>query len=304
MGRTQGTVVRPRCQTSGRPGRAAPDRVRRLRGSYPEGNYGAGAVALWDRGRWVAIEDPEEGFERGKLLFDLWGHKLRGRWTLFRTKGGEGKQWLMVKKPDAYADPAARPPEASVLSGLTVEELRDRVDPAPALRRRLARRKLPRNTVDVMRVEPMLAETRSEPFTHKDWVFEMKYDGYRLLAGRTEGGVRLRYRRGGDATALFPEIVLAVSHLPYDDLVLDGELVVLDPEGRPSFQRLQRRVQLKRPGDVQRATVELPATLFPVRPARLRRLRSAWLAVDRAEEVARRPVATGRTGALFRARAA
>ena len=86
-------------------------------GTIPAGNYGAGAVIVFDRGRWVPIEDPEEGLRKGKLLFDLWGHKLQGRWTLFRTKGGP-KHWLLVKKPDAYADSRAQPVQESVLSGL------------------------------------------------------------------------------------------------------------------------------------------------------------------------------------------
>src|SRR5919204_1227599 len=92
-------------------------------GIIPKGNYGAGAVIVWDRGRWDPIEDPLEGLEKGKLLFRLHGYKLRGTWTLVKIKKSE-KDWLLIKERDAYAssDPEELPPQ-SVLSGLTVEEL-------------------------------------------------------------------------------------------------------------------------------------------------------------------------------------
>src|SRR2546428_2919434 len=104
-------------------------------GIIPEGNYGAGAVIVWDRGRWVPLEDPQEGLKKGKLLFELRGYKLHGKWTLVKLKKGE-KEWLLIKEKDGYvADDGALPPQ-SVLSGLTVEELKagaDRAAPAPAL---------------------------------------------------------------------------------------------------------------------------------------------------------------------------
>jgi bifunctional non-homologous end joining protein LigD len=230
-------------------------------GLIPEGNYGAGAVIVWDRGQWAPVDDPVEGLERGKLLFDLHGYKLRGRWTLFRTKG-KPNEWLLMKKPDGHANPEAEPAEESILSGLTVEDLRDGTDPAKELRRRLRRLDAPRRRVDVLSLSPMLAQPRERAFSRPGWLFELKYDGYRLLAARGEAGPRLRYRRGTDVTARFPELAAAVDRLPFADLVLDGELVVLDEGGRPSFQRLQQRVQQTLPTSVQRATIELPATLF------------------------------------------
>src|SRR2546427_698027 len=93
-------------------------------GIIPEGNYGAGAVIVWDRGRWVPLEDPHEGLKKGKLLFELRGYKLHGKWTLVKLKKGE-KEWLLIKEKDGYvADDGALPPQ-SVLSGLTVEELKE-----------------------------------------------------------------------------------------------------------------------------------------------------------------------------------
>src|SRR4051812_22695425 len=92
-------------------------------GLIPEGNYGAGAVIVWDRGRWVPLEDPIAGLAQGKLLFELRGLKLRGVWTLVKLKKGVN-EWLLIKERDGYASASVAPQEHSVLSGLTVEELK------------------------------------------------------------------------------------------------------------------------------------------------------------------------------------
>lgn len=112
----------------------------------------------------------------------------------------------------------------------------------------------------------MLAENAKWAFSGRDWLFELKYDGYRLLAARDNGRAILRSRRGSDVTATFPEIARAVEALPFTTFVLDGEVVALDGDGRPSFQRLQKRAQLVRSLDIERATVDLPVTgyLFDV----------------------------------------
>jgi bifunctional non-homologous end joining protein LigD len=119
----------------------------------------------------------------------------------------------------------------------------------------------PRRRVRSADVKLMLAETAEKPFSDPAWVFELKYDGYRVLAERDQGKARLVYRKGSDATAIYPEIARAFEELPLADLVIDGEVVVLDETGRPSFQRLQRRAQQRRGPDVQRSARELPATL-------------------------------------------
>jgi bifunctional non-homologous end joining protein LigD len=111
-----------------------------------------------------------------------------------------------------------------------------------ALRRELVRLGAPRALVVIEDIAPMQAEVRERPFSAPGWVFELKYDGYRVLAGRAASGVtRLLYRSGVEATALFPELAAAVAALPFAALVVDGEAVALDPEGRPSFGLLQRR---------------------------------------------------------------
>ncbi len=231
-------------------------------GLIPAGNYGAGAVIVWDRGEWVSVGDPLEGLAKGKLLFELRGYKLRGMWTLVKLKKSE-KDWLLIKERDAWAskDPEELPPE-SVLSGLTVEALGRGGDPGEVLRRELIELGAPRRPVDVKSVKLMLAETAERAFSRKDWLFEPKLDGYRVLAARAKGEPRLVTRNGNDCSAGFPEIVRAVAALPFDRLVLDGEVVALDDTGRPSFQRLQGRARLSRPIDIRHAAVNTPVTYY------------------------------------------
>jgi bifunctional non-homologous end joining protein LigD len=230
-------------------------------GVIPADNYGAGPSIVWDRGAWVNIEDPKHGLEQGKLLFDLYGHKLRGRWTLVKLKNTP-KEWLLIKKPDAHARKGEMVwPEESIYSGVTVEHLADVPKLREALRAELEEAGLPKREVDPHQVELMLAETAEAPFSKKGWLFELKYDGYRVIGAKRAKGPALRYRKGSDATATFPEVGRALAGVPYA-LVLDGELVILEPDGRPSFHKLQQRSQLKRRADIDHAYGNAPATLF------------------------------------------
>src|SRR5690606_9319385 len=231
-------------------------------GQIPEGNYGAGAVLVWDRGRWEPVKDFDEGLESGKLLFDLYGYKLCARWTLVKTKRGP-KDWLLIKERDGYVreGEAARLPEDSVLSGRTVEQLAAGEDPAEALAQACRRAGAKRGRFAIRDVRPMLA-TPGAPFRRKGWVFEVKYDGYRLLGGREQGNVRLVSRNGNDFTTLFPDVAEVMAALPYPDFVLDGEVVVHDEAGLPSFAGLQQRGGLTRESDIGRALVRWPATLY------------------------------------------
>ena len=231
-------------------------------GVIPDGNYGAGAVIVWDRGRWVPLKDPDEGFETGKFLFELKGYKLRGRWTLVKTKRAE-KEWLLIKERDAYVEETGTEgyPQDSILSGLTVEQLADGLSPDLALEERLSEFGIAAGPVDTKKTKPMLAKP-GKAFTSADWLFELKYDGYRLLIHKQGGDVTLRSRNGHDLTAVFPEIANVVSALPHKTLLLDGEVVVHDEQGFPSFARLQKRGRLSNPHAIERASVELPATLY------------------------------------------
>jgi bifunctional non-homologous end joining protein LigD len=237
-------------------------------GVIPEGNYGAGPVILWDRGRWLCDGEPRDGHRAGKLLFELRGHKLRGVWTLVRTgkrdERDTSKNWLLIKKPDAFARTglAATPGDRSVVSGLTVEDLRTGADRGAPVRAMLEAEGAPKRRVPLSELRPMLAEPRERPMRAAGWLFELKYDGFRLTAAREDGNVKLLYRRGRDATSLYPEIAASVARLPFERIVLDGELVVLDAKGYPDFHALQRRAQLQRARDIERAAVASPATMI------------------------------------------
>jgi bifunctional non-homologous end joining protein LigD len=236
-------------------------------GLIPKGNYGAGEVIVWDRGRWIPLADPEEGERKGKLLFELQGYKLRGKWTLVRmkTRGKTtGREWLLIKERDAWARKEGEGGygQESILSGLTLEELASGAGRAAEIRSRLERLGAPRKRVRAPEVRLMLAESRDAAFTKPGWIWELKYDGFRLLAAREDGAARLLYRKGMESTGTFPEVARAISALPFDSFILDGEVVVLDAKSRPSFGRLQKRALLQRRIDIERASVELPATFF------------------------------------------
>jgi bifunctional non-homologous end joining protein LigD len=234
-------------------------------GIIPEGNYGAGAVIVWDLGwyRLVKDEAPTRQLAAGRLEVELFGVKLRGRWTLARM-GGKSKEWLLLKKADAYAgaeEATERFPE-SVLSGLTIEEVRAGSSRVAGLRAALA--KAPAAAVDAATQPVMLASQAEAPFSDPGWLFEIKYDGVRVLAVRDGARVALYGRAGQDFTARYPEVVTALRALPLERFVLDGEVVALDENGRASFQRLQNRMHLTRPADVDRArsTVPVSAVFF------------------------------------------
>jgi bifunctional non-homologous end joining protein LigD len=231
-------------------------------GIIPEGNYGAGAVIVWDRGGWRPMEDPVAGLKKGHLVFELSGYKLRGQWNLIRTQGST-TEWLLIKKPDRWAAAEGQRllPSQSVLSGLELEEVGAAPQRAKELGADLERAGAKRRPVRAADVELMLAQVAKAPFSDPGWLFELKYDGYRLLAERQDGRAALRYRSGVDATHLFPDLVRALEALPWS-LILDGEVVVLDAEGRPAFGELQQRVQLRRPHDIVRASTERPATFY------------------------------------------
>ncbi|MFI5311432.1 MAG: DNA ligase D [Gemmatimonadales bacterium] len=231
-------------------------------GIIPSGNYGAGGIIVWDRGEWIALEDWREGLVKGKLLFEFHGYKLHGKWTLVKIKKSE-RDWLLIKERDAWVKvPGDVFPEASVLSGLTVEEVKEGRSPAGTLRAALERTGAPRTRVDVREVEAMLAQPSEVPFSRDGWLFELKLDGYRLIASKSHGEALLLTRNGNDYTAVFPEVARAVKALPFDDVIVDGEVVVMDADGKPSFSRLQRRGRLSSAIEIKRAAVELPATYF------------------------------------------
>jgi bifunctional non-homologous end joining protein LigD len=236
----------------------------------PDGNYGAGPMIAWDRGLFRPLVEPAQGLVDGEIKFELYGYKLRGAFTLVHTgRGKRGRRsgrgsdhWLLIKKRDAPAEAflAAGQPlsSASVLSGLTIEEL---AEGAPRHRRwlaELAELAPPRRAITPGAFEPMLCHTAEAPFSSDDWIYELKYDGFRLIAFGGAGDAALRYRSGQDPTNRYPELTSAVRALPIPGLVLDGEVVVLDGEGKPDFHKLAERAQLHKTSEVQRAAMAAP----------------------------------------------
>jgi len=237
----------------------------------PPGNYGAGPMIVWDRGVFLPLLDPREGLKDGEIKFELRGYKLRGAFTLVHTGRQSGRstnsdEWLLIKKQDSWSEgflAGGKPlAETSILSGLTVEELRGGAARITTICAELARRGLPKRAIAPAGFRPMLACPTEEPFSSPDWLFELKYDGYRLVGFGGRGKAELRYRSGLDATVRFPEIAAALRALPCDGVVLDGEVVVLDAEGVPRFGLLADRAGLTRQSEVQRAAAALPATYF------------------------------------------
>jgi bifunctional non-homologous end joining protein LigD len=230
-------------------------------GVIPSGNYGAGSVIVWDRGTYRSFkpEDIREQYSRGKLELELLGHKLGGRWTLVRMSKSE-KDWLLLKKTDGAAsdtDALLRWPR-SVICGLTVQEMRDTAAWLAALREHVAALGATRGSLQASKVTHMLATLSEQPFSRKGWVFEIKYDGVRVIAERHGEEVRMLGRSGEDITARYPEIAEALRGLVVEDFVLDGEIVAYDESGRPSFGRLQKRMLLSKPRDVAAAMARVP----------------------------------------------
>ncbi|MHB0982006.1 MAG: DNA ligase D, partial [Thiobacillus sp.] len=186
------------------------------------------------------------------------GEKLKGSFALVRSS--EPKNWLLIKHRDAYAgarDLAEL--NRSVVSGLTVDDLKRLPAPPPLPASRLA----PAGSPEPMpkKLSPMLAEVAEAPFSHPDWLFEPKLDGYRVLAFVHDGEVRLRSRRGLDLTPAFPAIAAELARQSAD-MILDGEVLALDAAGRPSFNALQNRALLKTPREIAAAERDTPAIFY------------------------------------------
>ena len=220
-------------------------------GIIPPGQYGAGEVIVWDCGVYSPDEDREdwfhdadeaqqrvrEGLRKGKLSFLLRGEKLKGSFALVRTS--DQKSWLLIKHKDRFAATAAVTAQnRSVLSGLTVEELKNvPVERMPASQLAPAgkKRALPAT------LAPMHAETGGAPFNRAGWAWEPKLDGYRALAFIADGSVTLRSRRGLDLAAEFPRLAADLGRQAVSAMVLDGEIVAFDASGKPSFGAMQNR---------------------------------------------------------------
>ncbi len=214
-------------------------------GVIPEKQYGAGEVLLWDRGAWTPEDpDPLEALRKGRLHFRLDGEKLHGSWVLTRTRGAEDKpQWLLIKRNDEHAQ-------------RDVDITRERpesVKRVPKMARRARKSELPQF------VAPMLATLVSAPPRSDNWLYEIKYDGYRMLSRHDGAGeVRLFTRSGKDWTGRLPHLAAALAKLGLSHTWLDGEIVVPGPQGRASFQALQNAFDAGRDAQIAYYVFDAP----------------------------------------------
>ncbi|WP_447783458.1 DNA ligase D [Stenotrophomonas bentonitica] len=221
-------------------------------GDIPEGHYGAGHVDVYDHGTWACDGDPLEAIAAGKVDFVLHGSRLKGGWKLVRTNmKGKQHQWLLIKRDDEEArdtDADALLEEGVTTKTSTSRSSRTTRTIKPVARRnadaRWAKRAL---SLEHARDKPYPHDFKPQLTDHRDtapdgesWLHEIKWDGYRLLADVRDGVVALRSRNGLNWTEDFPEVVQAIQALPVTDLRLDGELVVLDAQGRSDFTGLQK----------------------------------------------------------------
>lgn len=205
-------------------------------GVIPAGSYGAGLVMLWDRGTWFGPSDEEalRDLSKGHLKFTLNGERLRGRWALVRMGAAGAKEnWLLIKERDSHAekdDSISARFTTSVATGRTFEEIEKGV----AARHKKRSVTKPKNVPRF--IPPMLCTLVTTVPTGEGWVYEMKYDGYRMQLVIGGNGAKLYTRTGLDWTARFSEIAAAGSTLP--PAILDGEIVVFDERGLANFAAL------------------------------------------------------------------
>jgi bifunctional non-homologous end joining protein LigD len=243
-------------------------------GTIPKGQYGGGTVMLWDTGTWEPVGDANEGFRTGRLKFILHGHKLQGHWTLVRMGGKAAQEskpnWLLIKEHDEYERPADSPTivdEApdSVITHRDLDAIASAADHVWDSRTGLAaderaksansKKKAPkkRSSMAIPKgakaeplpkfVPPQLASASERPPIGKDWLHELKLDGYRMQA-RLEGGkAQLLTRSGLDWTHRMRSIATSLEALSAKTALLDGEVIVLDERGISSFAALQAAFQ-------------------------------------------------------------
>jgi bifunctional non-homologous end joining protein LigD len=238
-------------------------------GTIPAKQYGAGDVIVWDWGTWEPeheTPDPAAAIEKGELKFRAYGEKTKGRFTIVRTsrrpgsaprtafEDDEGEQWLLLHKRDDQAVKGwdAEDLPQSVKSGRTNDEVKANapaiwVSDAPAATAEIdltGAREAPMPRY----LEPMKATLATKPFRDEDWLFEVKWDGYRVEAVVSDGKVSLFTRNGNNAEAYFPRLLTPPSWIDAREAIVDGEVVALDDDGRPDFSLLQERISAGRTG--------------------------------------------------------
>ena len=220
-------------------------------GTIPPKQYGAGTVIVWDNGTWEPVGDPRAGLAAGKLVFRLHGQKLEGLWELVNiSKGGERQEpWILFKKKDEYArahadfDVVTALPDSVIAK--PIRKLRTRASTAGAASTRTSPAKAPKRLASARvtalpaQIKPQLATLAAGVPSVGEWLYEIKFDGYRLMARLDRGKVALLTRGGHDWAARMPTLVAELQALALRSSFLDGEIVVLSSGGAPDFNALQ-----------------------------------------------------------------
>jgi bifunctional non-homologous end joining protein LigD len=220
-------------------------------GVIPRGEYGAGTVLVWDIGTYEVIEG---NYWKGRLSVFLTGKKLKGEWTLERTGDDDGKtKWICRKTGGAAKMISAKREDLSALSGRTMEQIADtderrvplRSQPSESCQSKTKGAK--RSSPPAPRfISPMKATAVTELPKGDEWIYEVKWDGYRALGLKHGDRVRLLSLKEKDLTSDFPSVVQAVRSIRAGTILIDGEIVAVDSKGCPSFQALQNRASLRR----------------------------------------------------------
>lgn len=231
-----------------------PIEYQHFEGIIPEGEYGAGKVIVWDKGNYSPDDEGKpyfddrtraqelirNGLEKGKISIVMKGSKLKGSWALVKMQRTKN-DWLLIKHHDEFADPNLDilNEDTSVLSGKTIHEIKENQSP-PKLDL-LDLWKIPGARLSSFPsfIPPMLASISKNPFSDPKWIFEPKLDGFRTLAMIQNQNVKLISRNGIVLNDKYPDLVENLTHSVSHDMVLDGELVSLDENGRSCFQCLQ-----------------------------------------------------------------
>ena len=243
-------------------------------GVIPKGQYGAGTVIVWDRGTWEPVGDPREGYRKGKLKFDMHGEKIRGRWNLVRVRGREDERaqpWLLIKDNDDEARAAAEYDVTEALPDSVIvgkKAAKKRAAPAKKAKAALGSRPRGNDKAGVpaaamkaqlpLALAPQLAVLVDEPPKGEGWIYEVKFDGYRLLARIDGDDVRLFTRNGNDWTARLKPLRDEVRALGIASAWLDGEIVVMNKKGNPDFQSLQRAFDNSKTADIVFYVFDVP----------------------------------------------
>jgi bifunctional non-homologous end joining protein LigD len=228
-------------------------------GTIPKKEYGGGTIMIWDRGAWTETRRSD-----GRIDFVLAGHKLSGSWTLTRTGKNDRKgcdNWLLIKRSDPHTAESLPQSEVemdrSVVSGRTMAQIAEGQDPAEAHesgheRAATDARSVPgaRRARAPLRVKPQLATLVDAVPTGPEWLHEIKFDGYRIVASLEKGSVRLWSRNGKDWTRRFSSIAASLEKIPAASAVLDGEVVAMEKNGVSSFRKLQQSLSEDRTGEL------------------------------------------------------